>query len=135
MVWSAVTEGTFINKQVDKSAKGAIASKSINTDVTTQPKDVVLSKRDNAMGLGHTLPSVDTPVLLGRTFINDPDEKGEQVLPWIKKVKPLGRTTPDRKQELFQFRARAGEQTFKNIMTYNKMLEWCNRDLDKDDLF
>ena len=71
------------------------------------------------------------PTLLGRTFItdpdemgeHDPDEMGEQVQVKIKKVEPLGRTTPDGNQELFQFRARAGEQTFKNIMSYTKMLE------------
>ena len=50
-------------------------------------------------------------------------------------VKPIGRSTPDGKQELFWFRARAGEKVFENIMTYNKMLEWCDRDLDKDDFF
>ena len=34
-----------------------------------------LTKQDNSMESGHTLPSIDTPVLLGRTFISDPDVK------------------------------------------------------------
>jgi hypothetical protein len=27
-----------------------------------------------------------------------------------------------------------GDKTFEHVLTYNKMLEWCDRDLDKDDM-
>ena len=81
----------------------------------TQPKDVVLSKQDNAVELEHTSPSISIPVLMGRTFITNPDKKREQVCARIKKVKPLGRTTSDGKQELYQFKARAGDQTSKSL--------------------
>ena len=36
---------------------------------------------------------------------------------------------------MFKFRAKAGNKVFKEIVTYNRMLEWCNKDMDKDDFF
>ena len=135
MVWSAAMEGVYCNKRADRNAEGTYVSKDTDPYSIMQPKNIVLSKRDNAEDPNHTLPTIDAPVLLGRTFINDPDKTGEQTQARIENVKPIGRYTPDGKQELFRFRARAGEKTFENIMTYNKMLEWCDRDLDKDDFF
>ena len=41
----------------------------------------------------------------------------------------------DRTQQLFKFRCKVGETTFEEIMMYNKMLEWCDRDLDRDDFY
>ena len=68
-------------------------------------------------------------------FINNPDENGEQVCAKIDEIEFTGKTTPDGKQELFCFRSRVGEKTFENITTYNKMVEWCDCDLGKDDFF
>jgi hypothetical protein len=94
-----------------------------------------LSKREGEVKNGGNLPHVELSTLLGRTFINDPDENGEQVRAKIEVVEPTGKTTSDGNQELFRFRARVGEKMFEKVLTYNKMLEWCERDLDKDDFF
>ena len=36
---------------------------------------------------------------------------------------------------LYKFRAKAGDKVYEEVMTYNRMLEWCDRDLDKDNFF
>jgi hypothetical protein len=46
----------------------------------------------------------------------------------------MNQQTADGKEELYKFRCKVGERTFEHIMTYNKMLEWCNRNLDKDNI-
>ena len=104
VVCSAATEGVYRNKRADENVKGTSVSKDPDPYSTTQLEEVVLFEQDGMEGLDHSLPNIDVPVLLGRTFINDPDETGEQTRAWIEKVEPIGRTTPDGKQELFQFR-------------------------------
>ena len=74
MVRSAATEGVYHSKQVDKNTEDTVVSKNTDPHFTTQLKDAVLSKQDNTVGSDHALPNIDMPVLLGRTFINDPDE-------------------------------------------------------------
>ena len=72
---------------------------------------------------------------LGRTFISDPDEEGEQVRAKILEAEGTGDHTADKKKELFKLKCRVGEKIFTQVMTYSKMLEWCDRDLDKDDMY
>ena len=107
----------YNNKRANADARESIVEK----DTMTHPET--------------RLPMIDPSTLLGRTFINNPDENGEQVRAKIDGIEFTGKTTPDWKQELFHFRSRVGEKTFKSIMTYNKVVEWCNRDLDKDNFF
>jgi hypothetical protein len=80
------------------------------------------------------LPTVDTSALLGRTFIDDPDEEGNQRRARIESIEPTKAKTPDQ-QELFRFRAAIGEKRFEKLMTYHKMVEWCNRDIHLDGFF
>ena len=75
VVWLAAAEGVYNNERANKNAKDTIVSKDINPYSTVQPKDMVLSKRDYIVGPDHVLPNVDVPVLLGRTFINDPNKR------------------------------------------------------------
>jgi hypothetical protein len=81
------------------------------------------------------LPTIDTKGLIGRTFINDPDDYGEQTRAQIEEVSPTEETTADGQETIFKFRCKVGDKTFDEVMTYNKMLEWCDRDLDKDDMY
>ena len=105
VVQSAATEGVYCNKRADEYAEGTCVSNYPDPYSTVRPGDMVLSKRDSVEGSNHVLPTINLPVLMGRTFIKDPDKAGEQTLAQIEKVEPIGRSTPDRKQELFQFRA------------------------------
>ena len=51
----------------------------------------------------------------------------------IQEVLPTGERTTDGTQPLCTFKAKAGSQVFKEVMTYNRMLEGCERDADKGD--
>ena len=53
----------------------------------------------------------------------------------MESAEPIGRKTADQTEELYKFRCKVGERTFEEIMSYNKMLEWCDRDLQADDFF
>ena len=78
---------------------------------------------------------IDVSSLLKRSFITEPDENGEQVRAVIQEIEATGEKTADKTQELFKFRAKAGDETYERIMTYNRMLEWCERDKDKTDFY
>jgi hypothetical protein len=84
---------------------------------------------------GENMKVIDVEKLLGRTFINDPDENQEQHRVQVDDISPTGEFTADGSEELYRFRCKAGDTTFEEIMTYNKMLDWCDRDLDKDDMY
>ena len=131
VVHSAASNGVSTNKQ----ANNTVVTKAPTKEKGESLGDVYLYKSNDTVEQGLPLPSINTSNLLGRMFMNDPNENGEQVRAKIELAEPLGRTTPDGKQELFRFCARVREKSFKNIMAYNKMLEWCDRDLDKDDFF
>jgi hypothetical protein len=72
---------------------------------------------------------------MGRMFINDPDEKGEQIRAKIDDITPTGDWTADCKHQLFRFKVKIRERKFKKVLTYNKMLEWCERDMHLDGYF
>ena len=97
--------------------------------------DIVRSLHEDRVEKGEGLPTIDTSGLLGRTFIPDPDENGEQHRAKVENVEPMGETTSDHTEQLYKFRCKVGEKTFEKIMTYNKMVEWCDRDLDKDNMY
>ena len=103
--------------------------------VKSMKRDIVRSRREQAIRAGKPLLNIDTSALLGRTFINDPDETGEQVRAKIDDIAPTGDWTADRKQRLFRFKAKIGEKRFERVLTYNKMLEWCERDMHLDGYF
>ena len=48
---------------------------------------------------------------------------------------PTGDATPDGKDAILRFKCQYGDQFFEEVLSYNKMLEWCDRDLDKDDMY
>jgi hypothetical protein len=85
--------------------------------------DIIRASREND---GEPLPVIDTSVLLGRTFIDDPDILGEQRCTTIDEIIPTDQqTTADHKHQLFRFRAKIGEHQFEHLLTYHKMVEWC----------
>ena len=50
-------------------------------------------------------------------------------------VELTDKETADGTEQVYKFRCRVGEQTYEHLLTHNKMLEWCDRDLDKDDMY
>ena len=82
-----------------------------------------------------SMPTINVGSLIDRTFISDPDEDGEQLRAQVQNIEDTGKHTADGREALYEFKCKVGEKTFEEIMTYNQMLEWCNRDLDKDDMY
>ena len=80
------------------------------------------------------LPTVDIKGLAGRTFISNPDHEGEQHRVKIVQACPTGTTTADGKDAVLKFKCQHGDRLFEEVLSYNKMLEWCDRDTDKDDM-
>ena len=80
-------------------------------------------------------PKLDVEDIIGRTYITDPDENGEQGRAKIVEMHPTGDVTPDGKQAIHRFKCKYKDKFFEEVMSYNKMLEWCDRDLDKDDMY
>ena len=81
------------------------------------------------------LPTIDIDGLINRSFITNPNDDGEQQRAKIIDVKPTGETTADGKDAIVKFKCQHGDRMFEEVMSYNKMLEWCDRDLDKDDMY
>ena len=78
---------------------------------------------------------IDASGLLNRTFISNPDESGEQHRTKIIGVQLTDKTDAAGTDPLLKFRVKHGEKVWNEITSYNKMLEWCERDADKDDHF
>ena len=93
--------------------------------------DVIYSAHE---GDEDSLPVIDIKNLLGRTFITNPDDEGEQHRAKIIDALPTGDTTPDGKDAILRFKCRHGDRLFEEVLTYNKMLEWCERDVHRDDM-
>ena len=51
----------------------------------------------------------------------------------IKSIEETGQTTADGMQPLCKFQLARKNKEFKEILTCNQMLDWCNCDMDKDD--
>ena len=84
---------------------------------------------------GTQMPVLDMSDLINRTYITNPDKNGEQLRAVIDQIEKTKERTADKKEALYKFRAKAGDKVYEEMMTYNQMLEWCDRDLDKDDFF
>jgi hypothetical protein len=157
VIRTAMGEGAFVNKRADQMSTSPIAKFDINEDstpavetvtdedddesITSQERvekeikdDIVKSRRERDIENGELLPTVDVESLLGRTFINDPDELGQQQRAKIEHIEPTDERTSD-KQILYRFRSKIGEKRYDNLMTYHKMLEWCDRDIHLDGYF
>jgi len=84
---------------------------------------------------GETLPDLRVDDLLGRTFITEPDKDYQQQRARILSVESEGLWTPDGTARLYKFKAKVGDKTFEHLVTYNKMLEWCDKDLQAGDMY
>ena len=82
-----------------------------------------------------SLPTINASTLVGRTFITDPDEEGEQLRAKTDMIEATQHATADGKEKLWEFRCRVGDKKFNEILTFNQMIEWCARDADSDDMF
>ena len=130
--WSVVRStakgNSFTNRHADEDANG--------TPVVKQDTPTYIeSKMDQKIESGARLPSINPTPLLGQMLINDPNNDGTQIHAKIEAIEEVKGTTTGCLQLLFKFRSKVGNKTYEHIMTYHKMLEWCDRDIDKDNYF
>ena len=92
----------------------------------------ILHSRAEAEGKG--MPTVNIKSLRKRSFITNPDDEGEQFRATITDVQPTGEYTADGEEPILRFTCQKDNRIFEEVTSYNKMLEWCDRDLDKDDM-
>ena len=109
--------------------------KEASSSSPAQQREVLSSAVGDTLKEGEQLPTFDSSDLLGRTFITNPDENQEQRRAKIFEVALSKERTADGQQPLFSFKARVGDRVHEHVMTYNRMLEWCDRDVDKDDFY
>ena len=93
------------------------------------------SAMEDAVRNGGELPTIDISDVIGRAFITTQDSEGEQVQARIDSAKFLQDRTADEAGPLIRFKCRIGDKRFKGIMTYNRMLQWCNQHKDADGFF
>ena len=93
------------------------------------------SAMDEFHGPDAALPTIDASDLLSRTFITLPDDDGEQHRAKIEEVTATKDKAADGKEILLRFKCKVGSKRFEEVMTYNRMLEWVDRDMDKDDFY
>ena len=127
------TVGVIIDEPVDDEP--AVDNDEEQPSISHQQTKILTSAMEDRLNNGGSLPTFDSSDLLGRTFITNPDDDQEQRRAKIFDVALSNERTADGKQPLFTFKARVGDKVLKHIMTYNRMLEWCDRDLDKDDFY
>jgi hypothetical protein len=150
---SARKGGGFANKRADREAPKRDPTSKVTPITVNEDKDeesneegdsafiksineeIVKSLHKDRVNRGELLPTIDSTGLLGRTFIPDLDKEGEQTQARVEGVNLMNQQTADGKEELYKFRCKVGEKTFEHIMTYNKMLECCNCNLDKDNMY
>ena len=113
-----------------------IGTQEVDEDFSKKLMDeLIQSKWDEHVRKGGQLPTFDVEDLIGRTFIDNPDDEGVQVRATIEAATPTGRNVADKSERLYKFRCKVGDKAFEEIMSYNKMLEWCDRDLQADDFY
>ena len=110
---------------IDEPLKAASRRKNLCQDTLRSPHD----------GADEELPGMDIKELTGRTFITNPNEDGEQFRATVVGAHATGELTADQTDAILRFKCKHGDRLFEEVMSYNKMLEWCDKDLDKDDMF
>ena len=122
------TVGIEDHVELDKDPESEVFYNQIRKDVahSNLPKDVLE---------GGELPTIDITNLLNRTFITNPDDSGQQSRAKVISAEPTGETDADGVDQVYRFRCKHGDKIFEEVISYNKMLEWCDRDLDKDDMY
>ena len=119
-----------------KTQEHAKKEPDMNTNPELAKKIFFRSAMEDAIKHGRTLPTIDVGHILGRTFITrTPNENGEQSRARIEGAEFMQQRTADGAEPLIKFKCRVGDEKFEQILTYNRMLQWCEQDKDKDEFF
>ena len=125
-----VTEEDENNEGDDDDAKV-----NFNAEPEETQKTFLKTAMEDAVKNGQDLPTIDVAEILGRTFITTPDHEGEQHRAKIMEAEFLQDRTADGAQPLIRFKCQVGNDHFDEIMTYNRMLQWCDQHKDDGEFF
>ena len=125
---------------IDEQDDSATASNDESDEnVQHQPLDPdtqkIHSRIDDYIKRGGSLPTIDVSDLLGRSFISNPDVNGEKRHIQIDSIEATKDATADYTERLYKFKCKVKDKVYEEIMTYNRMLEWVDRDVHRDDFY
>ena len=126
-----VTDGDEESTHEDDA--NAVSEPSANPGTTQST--FLKTAMEEAVEAGRDLPTIDISEILGRTFITTPDHDGEQQRAQIMDAEFLQDRTADEAQPLIKFKCRVGNRRFDEVMTYNRMLQWCDQHKDDGEFF
>ena len=121
--------------QDEDDASSSDEAADINTSPAAAQKTFLKTAMEDAVKAGKDLPTIDISDIIGRTFITSPDDIGEQKRAQIEDAEFLQQRTADESQPLIRFKCKVGNEKFDEIMTYNRMLHWCNQHANDGDFF
>ena len=129
-------EATTDKEPVEPETVDEEAEDQEDGEITQSQEEIIRSAMEHIQRKeGLVMPTLNAEHLLNRTFITLPNEEMDQTYAKIEEIEATGETTADGKEPLFKFRCSVGDNRFDEVMTYNRMLEWCNRDMDLHDHF
>jgi hypothetical protein len=89
---------------------------------------LVMEKRVES---GGSLPTINPLELIGRTYIELPQDDGTQRRVTIKEVTPEYKSEVEIAADLYKFKCQVGQDQFKEIMTYNQMRDHVEQSILK----
>jgi hypothetical protein len=81
---------------------------------------------------GGSLPTIDPSELIGRTYIELPQDDGTQRRVTIKEVTPEYKSEVEIAPDLYKFKCQVGQDQFEEIMTYNQMRNHVEQSILKE---
>jgi hypothetical protein len=81
---------------------------------------------------GGSLPTIDPSELVGRTYIELPQDDGTQRRVTIKEVTPEYKSEVEIAPDLYKFKCQVGQDQFKEITTYNQMRDHVEQNILKE---
>ena len=105
-----------------------------STEANQGSPEAVHVYHDDLVFKHRPIPTIDVGSLVGRTFITEPDGEGEQHRAKVDIIEPVDEKTADGREALYKFRCSVKGKVFEEIITYNQMIDWCNRDMHRDDM-
>ena len=109
----------------DEEASIESDNNGIKSGATPPSKETFLSSAmEDIVKNGGDLPTINIDDIIGRTFITSPKATGKQVRAQIDGAMLTQQWTADGMEPLI---CKVGNKRFEEIMTYNKMLQWCNQ--------
>jgi hypothetical protein len=97
-----------------------------------QHEQFIHSVMEKRVENGGSLPTIDPSELIGRTYIELPQDDGTQRRVTIKEVTPEYKSEVEIAPDLYKFKCQVGQDQFEEIMTYNQMRNHVEQSILKE---